>query len=137
MRGSWSRNFSVICQKMNEIPNSITKNCKQKFLPRVFSKSHNLLISHHRSLMHLSQFKASANVNLHNTLHPEKYRDISTGMARALYPSPHFDLLFSILFRFLGGKRCRWSFKWPEAVGGISGVKARRERERESEKECE
>lgn len=60
----------------------------------------------------------------------EKSCDISTEMARAFYLSPRFDLLFSILFLFLRGKHCRWSFKWPEAVGGISGVKERRESQR-------
>lgn len=53
------------------------------------------------------------------------YRD-----GQSFYLSPGFDLLFSILFLFLRGKLCRWSFKWPEAVGGISGVKGRRESQR-------
>lgn len=60
----------------------------------------------------------------------EKYRGISTEMVTAFYLSPPFDLLFSILFLFLRGKHCRWSFKWPEAVGGISGVMGRRESQR-------
>lgn len=60
----------------------------------------------------------------------EKYHDIPMEMARAFYLSLRFDLLFSILFLFLRGKHCRWSFKWLEAVGGISGVKGRRESQR-------
>lgn len=82
---------------------------------RVFGKSQNLLISHHWSLMHLSQFKASANVNLHNTLHT--WRNTETYLQR--WPELFIYLLALIFY----SPFCSFSLEGSTVGGALNGLK--------------